>query len=134
MRVSLILGIALALATSAAFAQKQQTYRPKKSTDLEGRKAAKVTPMVKTPNATTDAAKDLRRIEQQSAKAANVKPAGGKAGARSSVGLKPEKSKPTPPITANVSAGMGTNTKGLGSTNQGKNPYKGRLRQKGTKQ
>jgi hypothetical protein len=128
MRVSLILGLALALATSGAFAQKSQTPRPKKSTNVEEKKAAKVTPMVKTP--TMDASKDLRRIEQQSAKPVSVKPAGTKA----SGVFKPEKSRATPPITANVPGGMGTNTKANGTTNQGKNPYKGRLRQKGTHQ
>jgi hypothetical protein len=133
MKGSLMLGIVLGLATSVAFAQKPQTYRPKKSTNLESRKPAKATPMMKTPNATSDAAKDLRHIEEQSARGTNVKTVGTKAKGGSAGVFKPEKEKPTPPITSNVPGGMGTNTKGLGATNQGKNPYKGRLRQKGSK-
>ena len=90
--------------------------------------------MPKTPNATADTAKDLRRIEQQSGKPLNIKPAGTKAGSGSAAAFKPDKQKATPPITANNSGGMGTNMKGTGAVNQGKNPYKGRLRQKGTHQ
>jgi hypothetical protein len=124
----------LALAASTAFAQKTQTYRPKKSANIQGKKPAKAAPMVKTPGATSNASKDLLRIEQQSVKApAGVKPVGPK-GAGSASAFKPAKSRPTPPITAGVPGGMGTSTKGMGTATQGKNPYKGRLRQKGTHQ
>ncbi len=134
MKVSVILGLGLALATSPSFAQQPQTFRVKPS-HIEDKKPAKITPMAKTPNAATDAAKDLRRIEQGSAKAsASVKPAGPKHPPGSAALFKPEKSKPMPPIDASAPGGMGTNTKGLGTTNQGKNPYRGRLRQKGSHQ
>jgi len=36
-----------------------------------------------------------------------------------------------PPINATGGVGMGTGAKGTVTTNQGKNPYKGRLHQKG---
>lgn len=135
MRVSAIWGLALALgAASMAFAQKTQTYRPKKSTHMEGKSSAKATPMVKMPSATSDASKDLRRIEQQSTRTpGGLKPVGPK-GAGTAPAFKPVKSKPAPPINASVPGGMGTNTKGAGTATQGKNPYRGRLRQKGTHQ
>ncbi len=132
-RVPVILGVILAAATSSAFAQQPQTYHVKKYHSQPTKKSSNVAPMPKTPNATADAAKDLRRIEQQSAKPLNIKPAGTKAGAGSAA-FKPDKLKATPPITATNSGGMGTNMKGTGAVNQGKNPYKGRLRQKGTHQ
>lgn len=135
MRLAVIFGLSVALAASVASAQQPGTFRVKKYHSEVDKKPSRVTPMVKAPNATTDAAKDLRRIEQQSAKApARVKPAGPRAGAGSAAAFKPEKTKPTPPITATGSGGLGTNMKGAGMTNQGKNPYKGRLRQKGSKQ
>ncbi len=134
MKVSVILGLGVALAVSAGWAQQTQTYRGKNYHSDVARKPAKVTPMVKAPNAATDASKELRRIEQQSVRPARVKPAGPRTGAGSAAAFKPERQKATPPITANGSGGLGTNMKGTGMTNQGKNPYKGRLRQKGTKQ
>ena len=132
-RVPVILGVVLALATSAAFAQQPQTSHVKKYRSQTTKKSSNLAPMPKAPNATADAAKDLHRIEQQSAKPLTIKPAGTKAGAGSAA-FKPERPKPTPPITATNSGGMGTNMKGTGAINQGKNPYKGRLRQKGTHQ
>ncbi len=134
MRVSVMSGMVLVFAACVAFAQTPQTYRPRKSANLETKTPHKAAPIEKVPNTTAEASKELRRIEQQSAKPLPMKTAGPKAGAGSAAAFKPEKTKPTPPITANVPGGMGTNTKGLGMTNQGKNPYKGRLRQKGTKQ
>ncbi len=135
MRVSVIVGLIAGLAASGAWAQQPQTFHAKNYNSTPTKKPSKATPVVKAPNATTDAAQQLRRIEQQSVKApARVKTAGPKTGAGSAAAFKPEKPKPTPPITANVPGGMGTNMKGVGSTNQGKNPYKGRLRQKGSKQ
>lgn len=134
MRVSVIVGLGLALATSTSLAQQPQTFRVKPS-HVERKKPAKVVPLTKTPNAATDAAKDLRRIEKETGKtSASVTPAGPKHAPGSANAFKPEKSKPVPPINASGSGGMGTNMKGMGTTNQGKNPYKGRLRQKGSHQ
>ncbi len=135
MRVLVIVSLGVALATSAAFAQQPQTFRPKKYTRVEGRKPTKAAPMAKTPNAATDAAKDLRRIEKETAKTSgSTERVGPKRAPGSANAFKPEKSKPMPPINASGSGGMGTNMKGMGTTNQGKNPYRGRLRQKGSHQ
>ena len=128
MRVSTILGFAFVLAVSTTFAQKPKTYHSKTSGKAEQTKAVKSMPAANAPMATSNANKDLRRIEQQSMKA----PAGGKAGGAKggSSAFKSDKPKATTPINASGGTGMGTNTK-IGTPAGAKNPYKGRLRQKG---
>lgn len=129
MRVWPVLGLGVALlASSAAFAQKGQTYPSGKSGQVRQKKSA---PLVTSKGATgsTDAAKDLRRIEQQSART-NAKPISPRRAPGSNL-VKADKSRSTPPITTS-SGNMGTNTKGMTGANRGKNPYHGRLRQKST--
>lgn len=134
MKVAAILGMGLALAASTAFTQETKTYHPKKANRSE-RKPAKIAPPMKTQAATSDASKELHRIEQQSAKSpGGAKASGPKYGAGSAGLPKADRTKPVPPINATTGANMGTSTKGASGVNQGKNPYRGRLRQKGSHQ
>ncbi len=124
MKQLLILGFALAVLTATCSAQGTQTPRIKHS-QVDQPKSAKSVVVAKTPPSSTEA--DLRRLEQQMTKLPapqRVKRAPGMAPL-----LKTEKEKPTPPI--NFSS-AGKSTKGPGTTTQGTNPYRGRLRQKGS--
>jgi len=80
----------------------------------------------KTPGSTAAAsnAKDLQNIEHETAKAAVASRTTKRT---SGAVLKPAKDKPNPKISFNGGAG-----KGGGMTRQSSNPYKGRLKQKGS--
>jgi hypothetical protein len=122
MRHLLILGFALAVLTATCSAQANPTPRAKRL-QADRTHSAKSVVVGKTPPSSSQA--DLRRLEQQSAKVSappRVKRTPGTAA------LKTEKQKPTPPIRV----GAGKSAKGPGTTNQGTNPYRGRLRQKGS--
>jgi len=120
MRHWLILGFVLAVVTATCSAQANP--RPRVKHSQAGRThSAKSVVAGKSPSSSSSA--ELQRLEQQSAKVSappKVKRTPGTAG------LKAEKQKPTPPIRFS-----GNGAKGPGTTNQGTNPYKGRLRQKG---
>jgi len=123
MRHLLILGFALAVLTATCSAQAGPTLRPKRP-HADRAHSAKSVAVGKTPPSSSQA--DLRRLEQQSTKVSappRIKRTPGTAAL-----LKTEKQKPTPPIRF---SGAGNGGNGPGTTNQGKNPYKGRLRQKG---
>jgi hypothetical protein len=127
MRFLAILSLGLALAVPASFAQV-------KHSETNVRKPARVAPLPKTPNPSAETARDLRRIEMEATKTgASSKTLKSKASGAPAT-YRPEKSKRVPPINASTTGGMGTNKKALTTTNQGKNPYRGRLRQKGTQQ
>jgi hypothetical protein len=115
------LGFALAVLTATCSAQASPTPRVKRS-HADRTNSAKSVVVGKTPPSSSQA--DLRRLEQQSTKVSappRIKRTPGTAGL-----LKAEKQKPAPPIRFS-----GNGAKGPGTTNQGTNPYKGRLRQKG---
>jgi hypothetical protein len=79
------------------------------------------------PSSAADAnAKDLHSLERSTAKSTNSESTGKRTGGAT---FKPVKDKPTPPINFG-----GTSAKSAGLTNQGSNPYRGRLRQKHTHQ
>ena len=59
MKVPVILGMSLALATTVALAQQPQAYRPKKTHTVEKKKATTWAPPTK---AASDPGKDLRRL------------------------------------------------------------------------
>jgi hypothetical protein len=121
MRHWLILGFVLAVVAATCSAQASPKPRVKRS-QADRTHSAKSVVVGKTPPSSSQA--DLRRLEQQSAKVSappRVKRTPGTAA------LKTEKQKPTPPIRV---SGAGNGAKGPGTTNQGKNPYKGRLHQK----
>jgi hypothetical protein len=126
MRVPLILWLGMVLAASASFAQV-------KHSGVEGKRPVRVTPLPRTVNPSAQTAKDLRRIEAEAAKTtAGPQTPGPKRTSGAAAVFKPEKSRPVPPINASTPGGMGTNMKGVGMTKQNKNPYRGRLRQKGS--
>jgi ABC-type sugar transport system substrate-binding protein len=111
----------------SGWAQQDSTFKVKHPN--EAKKAPKSAPVVKTtasPTASTSASKELQSVERQSAKP----PAGARSGGPRTTGkgpaLKPARSKTNPPINFG-----GTGGGKRAGTNQGSNPYKGRLRQKG---
>lgn len=122
MRHLLILGFALAVLTATCSAQASPTPRAKRS-HADRTNSAKSVVVGKTPPSSSQA--DLRRLEQQSAKVSA--PPRAKRTPGTAALLKTEKQKPTPPIHF---SGAGNGATGPGTTSQGKNPYKGRLRQK----
>ena len=124
MRHLLILGFALAVLTATCVAQNTQKLQTKRS-HADRASSPKSTVVVgKTPPSSSEA--NLRRLEQQSAKVSASPRAKRTPG--TGAALKPEREKPTQQIRASGSGGA----KSPGTTNQGKNPYKGRLRQKGS--
>ena len=123
MRHFLILGFSLAVLTAASAAQDKQ---PQVKHFHDGTKSAKSVVVAKTPTS-TGAAANLRRLEQQSTKLSAPQRVKRPAGAAAS--LKTEREKRTPPIRI---SGPSIGAKGPGTTNQGTNPYRGRLRQKGS--
>ena len=130
MRFSLAVAVIVAGISVSGVAQQNNTFKVKHSPPEKAPKQS--VPMGKTGNATTASAansKDLHNIETQAAKTSapksTVKKAPGSASA-----LKPVKDKPNPPMNFNGTGGG----KSAGMTNQGSNPYKGRLRQKHARQ
>jgi hypothetical protein len=124
MRQLLIVGFALAVLTAACLAQSSQTPRVKHS-HPDRTNSAKIVVPAKTLPSSSEVT--LRHLEQQAAKASalpKVKPT-----PRTAALLKTQKEKPAPPISFSGAGGA----KGPGTTNQGTNPYRGRLRQKGAR-
>lgn len=120
MRHVVVLGFALAVVSATGLAQGTQTARVKRSHG-DRPNSAKSVVVGKTAPSSSEA--NLRRLEQQSTKLsapARVKRTPGMTPA-----LKTEKEKPTPPIRFS-----GAGAKSPGTTAQGTNPYRGRLRQK----
>lgn len=123
MRHLLILGFALAVLTPICSAQGSQMPRTKRSYADRTKSAKSGVVLPKTSNSSSNEA-NLRRLEQQSTKVAASPRAKRTPG---TAGLVKSQEKRTPPIRVS-----GSGAKGAGMTNQGKNPYKGRLRQKGS--
>ena len=121
MRHFVILGFSLAVLTAVSAAQSKQTQAKHLH---DGTKSAKSVVVAKAPPS-TGAAANLRRLEQQSTKMSA--PQRVKRPVGSAALPKAEKEKRTPAIRAS-----GASAKGPGTTNQGANPYRGRLRQKGS--
>ena len=118
-----ILGFALAVLTATGAAQDTQ---PHVKHFHDRTKSTQSLGTGKTPASTTPEA-NLRRLEQQATKL-SAPPRVKRTPARASA-LKTEKEKPTPPIRV---SGPSHATKGLGTNKQSTNPYRGRLRQKGS--
>jgi hypothetical protein len=123
MRFSLAVAVVVASISVSGLAQ--QTFKVKRSpTEKAARKSA---PVGKTtsPVASNSTSKELQTLERQTAKtSASSRSAGKKTGTGSA--LKPVRDKSNPPINFGGAGGG----KGGGTTNQGSNPYKGRLKQK----
>jgi hypothetical protein len=120
-----ILIFSMALITALALplgAQQHPQQHPKKSPYSTEKKTAR--PInVQPPKASSSSSQELRRIEQESA---HQKGGAQRTQAHATPVMKTEREKPNPPI--HFSAASDGHT---GLNNQGNNPYKGRLRQKG---
>jgi hypothetical protein len=105
----------------AGSAQQADQFRVKKQPPEKAPRKIAINSKTAGASATDANAKDLRATEIASAKAVKPESSGKKTGAT----FKPVKDKPNPPINFG-----GTSAKSPGTTNQGTNPYRGRLRQK----
>jgi hypothetical protein len=125
MRFSLAVAVALVSMSLSGWAQQNNTFKVKPAPT----KAPKSAPISKTAASptSTPASKELQSVERQSAKPL---PGARSAGARTGKGpaLKPAGNKANPPINFGGTGGG----KGARTTNRGSNPYKGRLKGKGT--
>ncbi|MFI5114168.1 MAG: hypothetical protein ACHP7J_03410 [Terriglobales bacterium] len=121
-----LFALILAGLTLAASAQdyKVPKAKPYHSESREKQNKTAGTNKQLTPQAANSV--ELRRLEAQTAKATGSNQAA-KQRARSARVVKTEHEKPNPPI--HFSSAAGTHA---GMTDQGKNPYKGRVRQKGS--
>lgn len=129
MRFSLAVAVVLAGISVNGLAQQKNTFKVKPLNAAE--KPAKMNaPMGKTAampaTASAAASKDLQSLERQSAKASAPSRSAIKKTPRAASALRPAKDTHNPPINFGGASGG----KSAGMSNQGKNPYKGRLRQK----
>jgi hypothetical protein len=128
MKIRFAVAVGVALLGISVSGLAQQKIRVKHTApDKTARKT--VAPIGKGASASTTAnSKDLRALEQQTARTAAPRTATKKAPGAATV--KPIKDKPTP----SMNLGGGGGTSGSGSGRQGANPYKGRLKQKYSRQ
>jgi hypothetical protein len=124
MRFSVVLALTLAALTMAASAQKHQ--KPKtKPTYTEEKQAKGASRAVKAPAEHSSTAQELRRVEQSGAKASATHKGGNQA--HLPPALK-EKKETNPPISVSGASHPGHANKGSKKSD----PYKGRLRHKGS--
>jgi hypothetical protein len=124
MRFSLAIAVVLAGISVSALAQ--QTFKAKHSAPEKAPRKSAPVGKTASPVATNATSKDLQNLERQSAKASASSRSAGKRTPGMGSGLKPIKDKANPPINFGGSGGG----KSGGMSNQGANPYKGRLKQK----
>jgi hypothetical protein len=123
MRFSLAVAVVVAGISVSGLAQ--QTFKVKRSAPEKAERKSAPVGKTASPVASNSSSKELQTLERQTAKAsASSRSAGKRTGTGS--GLKPVKDKSNPPISFGGTGGG----KGGGTTNQGSNPYKGRLKQK----
>ena len=126
MRFSLAVAVVVIGISISGLGQQSKTFKVKHS---DPEKAPKKSAVVSTPGSTATASaansRALQSVEHQGAKVAPSRPV--KKSAPGPSAVKPVKDKPNAPINFG-----GTGGKNAGLTNQGANPYKGRLRQKRT--
>ena len=127
MRFSLAVAVVLVCISVSGLAQQSNTLKVKRSAPEKA--ARKSAPVGKTasPIASSSTSKELQTLERQTAKTSASSRSAGKRTPGAGSGLKPVKDKSNPPINFGGSGGGG---KGGGTSNQGSNPYKGRLKQK----
>ena len=126
MRLTLAVAVALVGMSLSGWAQQNNTLKVKPAPT----KAPKSAPIGKTavsPTASTSASKELQSVERQSAKSAAAPRSTGPGTGRGPA-LKPARNQHNPPINFGGTGGG----KSARSTNRGSNPYKGRLKQKGS--
>lgn len=123
MRFSLAVAFALVGISVSGVAQQNNTFKVKPSHTEQAPRSS--VPIGQTGAATTSAsANNLKNLEHQTARSsASIRSASQRTPGRAPA-LKPAKTKANPPIN------FGSGGKGVGTTSQSSNPYKGRLRQK----
>ncbi|HXM10972.1 MAG TPA: hypothetical protein VN946_13555 [Terriglobales bacterium] len=127
LKFPLAVAVALLLFCVVGSAQQANQFRVKKSPPEKAPRKIAVNNKTTGPSSAADAnAKDLHSLERSTAKTTNAESTGKKTGGAT---FKPVKDKPSPPINFG-----GSSAKSAGLTNQGSNPYRGRLRQKHTHQ
>ena len=132
MRFSLAVAVVLASMSVNGLAQQSGNGTSRVKPSHSTAKAPKrIAPIGKTASPATSSAanaKDLQTVEHQTAKSSTSSRAAGKRTPGMAPALKAakEKDKPNPPINFHGTGG----SKSPGMTNQGTNPYKGRLKQK----
>jgi len=125
MRCSWAVVVAVVVFSVSGLGQQNRTFKVGPSPDEKVPKSS--APVGKTANSVTASAanaRSLENLEHQSARTfGSSRSAGNK---KTAVALKPVKDKPNPPINFGATGGG----KKSGTTNQGSNPYAGRLKQK----
>jgi len=126
MKFSVALALAMAGLTMTVSAQKLQKPRTKPS-HSEEKESGKKSRTVKEPANKSTAATELRRVEQSSANASASRKAESSKAARTNPALKVKEKDSNPPIHLASSGGSGRGGKGKAG-----DPFKGRLRHKGS--
>jgi hypothetical protein len=135
MKFSFAVAVVLAGISVNGLAQQENTFKakPAHSAAKAPKKSAPIGKTAASP-ATASAAtsKELQNLENQTAKSSAPSGAAGKKTPGTAPALKPAKDKPTPPINFGGTGGGKRAGMTKQGTNQGANPYQGRLRQKKT--
>lgn len=128
MRFWLAVAVVLVGISVSGLAQQNNTFKVKRSAPERAPKKSAPISRTATSPATASAAnaRDLQNLEHQTAKSSAPSRSAGKRTPGTGSALKPVRDKRTPPINFGGTGGG----KSVGTTNQSKNPYKGRLRQK----
>lgn len=127
MRFTLAVAVVVAGISVSGLAQQNNTFKVKPHSAAKApKKSAPIGKTAASPATTSgSASKDLQNLEHQTVKSSAPSRSAGKR-TPGTPALKPAKDKPNPPINFGGTGGG----KRAGMTNQGANPYKGRLRQK----
>jgi hypothetical protein len=127
MRFSLAVAVVLVGISVSGLAQQNETFKVKRSAPEKApKKSAPIGTTASPATASGANSKQLQSLERQSARGSALSRSAKKGTPGTSAALKPIKDKPNPPINFGGTGGG----KNAGMTNQGPNPYKGRLRQK----
>lgn len=131
MRFSLVVAVVLVGISVSGLAQQNNTLNKKAKHSAPAKAPKKSAPMVTTASPETASganAKQLQSLERQSVKGSASRSAQ-KRTPGTSAGFKPVKDRPNAPINFGQTGGG----KNAGTLNQGANPYKARLKQKGSR-
>ena len=128
MRFSLVLALAVAVLTVTAMAEKHSKPKAKSSYSEENKGSKGSARPIKEPSVRSSSAQELRRVEQSTARASASRKTESAKTARTATVLKGQKGEGNPPIHF-ASGG----SSGKGSKSKTGDPYKGRLRHKGSR-
>jgi hypothetical protein len=129
MRFSWAIAVVLVGISVSGWAQQNKAFKVKPSGTAKAPKSSVAVSRAKTAGPATGSAansKDLQTLEHQTAKSSAPPRSAAKRTPGTGSALKPVKDRPNPPINFSGTGGG----KSAGTTSQGSNPYKGRLKQK----